>query len=343
MRFRDADGTGCLVRAGDKRPVAVGACDSPEARWFVQRLQPGGGGARIVSAQGGDCADIYEPQSPTPYTWPCRDGAALSASPPVNQIFDRGSLASWRGVPLSVPSPEGTLRYGAGTPGRWVTEPWAAVATGSAVATESPLPAAAETSPAKEVAAVMADPDDVFAAARLATWVGGSAERRARAWDEIVRLVVAHPDVFPTRGVIRRSGSYAYLDVEGGDAYVTRVPAAVDAVERGYGVARLLQAPPPPGWQQYRVYAPPSPVGAHVTLSGVSPPASWLDRPVRFRVEGLVSYLHDRLGRAPSGFDPRFYPYRWYVMPVTLLDPPLAGLSWADPPHISVGVLGRRV
>ncbi|AVK77321.1 hypothetical protein pmac_cds_633 [Pandoravirus macleodensis] len=341
VRFREASGTGCLVRTGEKRPIAVGACDSPEAQWLVRHLQTGNG-ARIVSAQGGDCADIYDPQSPVPYTWPCRDGVGLSTEPPVNQIFDGGSLGSWRGIPLSVPSPEGALRYGVGVPGRWLTEPWAAAPATATVVTVTGPPPEAQESPTKEVAAVMANPDDTPAAARLAAWVGGSAERRGRAWDEIVRLVAAHPNVFPTRGVIRRLGAYAYLDVQDDGAYVTRVPAALDAVERGYGVAKLLQAPSPPGWQQYRVYAPPSPVGTHVTLGGASPPPSWLGQEVRFRVEGLLTYLHDRLGRAPSGFDPRFYPYRWYVMPVTLLDPPLAGLFWSDPPHISVGVLGRR-
>lgn len=79
VRFRAAGGAGCLVRMGNKRPIAVGACDSPEAEWSVRPLRSSSK-TRIVSAQGGDCADEYDPQRPTLYTSAASSSLAVATT-----------------------------------------------------------------------------------------------------------------------------------------------------------------------------------------------------------------------------------------------------------------------
>lgn len=146
-------------------------------------------------------------------------------------------------------------------------------------------------------------------------------------------MVQAYRDIpasmFPTSGVIRKSGNYGYLALDGptrGRHYIT---TSLDLMTR----FRLLQKIGVSAKTQ--LLAPQSPTGAHVTLRNVQ--QHDVGKKLDFTLDHIVSYDDDKQGHQASGFNPHVYPLHWFVLRVKGI--PQKYSSGYDPPHISLAIL----
>jgi len=133
-------------------------------------------------------------------------------------------------------------------------------------------------------------------------------------------------ELYPRQGVVKKSGNYYYLEISDGGGYTQSGSEMLSITEiylQGYGI-----------------YPPPSPVGSHVTLRSPLPPQE-LGKVYTFNLDQrVVTYPHEKQGKAPSSFDPTLYPVSWYVIYVKGL--PSHIVNPYDPPHISIAVMGYR-
>lgn len=144
--------------------------------------------------------------------------------------------------------------------------------------------------------------------------------------------------LFPKQGIVRRSGSYFYIDIRDSNRYVNKLSYLLNGV---YG---KLKYPNQKGCKpgSYNIVAPPSPSGSHVTLDTNVKKGLYgkIGKTIRFKILDLISYKHDKRGYSASGFDQSLFPCQWYVLRVKL-DHSLGKLHIFDP-HISVGILAQK-
>lgn len=163
---------------------------------------------------------------------------------------------------------------------------------------------------------------------------------RTQIFSLIPRILANYPNLFPISGIVRKSGSYFYLELNDDGAYTTMMSSLLDLIERTYGYQALIPANYPYPLNKIKVISPPSTVGSHVTISKYTNP-SWIGKTVQFNIDltkSLTSYFADQMGLVASNFNSNVYPIRWYVLYVKNLPSQLL-LNYNDTPHISLGIL----
>jgi len=151
----------------------------------------------------------------------------------------------------------------------------------------------------------------------------------------VVQFYRQLPESFPTTGTIRKSGSYAYLDIGKQRNNYIRVTL------RLMNLFHLLERI---GVKNTQLVAPPSPVGAHVTLHNV--PTADVGKELHFKLGRIVDWEDHRQGTKPSGFNHHIYPMHWFALSVDGIpkkyyggDPHSPHLHPGDRPHISMAML----
>lgn len=167
-------------------------------------------------------------------------------------------------------------------------------------------------------------------------------EIRKLVFEQIPRVISENTYFFPLTGIVKKSGSYAYVSLPDNNNYITALLPLLNLVEETYGIEELVPKNYPLLNQKNKisVISPPSPIGSHVTIGNNFSP-SWLNKKVDFLIDlslPLVTYGDSKRGLTPSSFDHRVYPIRWYVLYVKGLPQELL-YNYHDRPHISVGML----
>lgn len=157
----------------------------------------------------------------------------------------------------------------------------------------------------------------------------------------LIPLVLSdYPDLFPTSGTVRKSGTYFYIDLDDNGAYTNKMASIFNLIEQTYGIQMLLPNNYPYPLNKIKVIAPPSTVESHVTISKYTNP-SWIGKKVQFNIDvtkSVASYFSDQMGLVPSNFNSNIYPIRWYVLYVKDLPSQLL-INYNDTPHISMCIL----
>jgi len=195
------------------------------------------------------------------------------------------------------------------------------------------------TDPQEAVARLIDDTDSEEAANAIRSFVIDQVTHK-QALEWMFEAVQVRPDIFPRMGYVAGSGSYYYLRIPDGTAYIKRIPSVLSVIEAAYGIENLTSSGTPYR-HLYTVHPPPSPAGAHITL-GDSLPQKSIGHKVEFQLDCFSYYGDGKAGKKPSGFRSELYPYRWYVLYVIGVSEDLRELApdYNDKPHISVGVGG---
>ncbi len=146
------------------------------------------------------------------------------------------------------------------------------------------------------------------------------------------------PQFFPKSGIVRRLGTYNYIELNDNGYYTDNLASVLNVVESTYGYSKLL-----PGHQLspiIKVVPPPSPANSHITISP-NIDDSWLGRTIDFKLDieiGVVIYPEEHQGSKPTIFDLNISTISWYLLYVKGI--PLELLrDYSIPPHISIAML----